>query len=93
MFMFNGTLDMCARTAQAAKGTGTFGGRPIQMDEDSSLTMDGEYQGRVMNPSGTYGSLSQRCNRGDTDACELWGEQSEMNSRRMQQMYPRGWNR
>jgi hypothetical protein len=97
LFMFHGTLASCARTIQAAKsghlGYGRWGSAQVQVDASSTVYVNGQSVGVVRNPSGTTGSLSDRCFRGDVQACHQWGRQSEAASRRLQQMYPPGWAR
>jgi len=97
MFMFHGTLVSCARTIQAAKsgdaGYGRWGGAQVQVDASSTVYVNGQPVGVARNLNGTTGSLSDRCRRGDIQACHQWGRQSEEASRRLQQMYPPGWAR
>lgn len=91
-FIANNTIDQCARIGQAYQGRSLWGGHQLSM-QNGNLMVDGRPAGRVQNPSGTYGSLSQRCHNGDLQACQLWQQQSEQNSQQYQQMYPPGWNR
>ncbi|GGC65817.1 hypothetical protein GCM10011504_49740 [Siccirubricoccus deserti] len=84
-------LDACARTIQAAQGIGSWGGRRVQTDGRGGVYLDGRFVGTAVNPSGTVGSLRDRCLHGDTAACNQWGRQSEAASRQMERMYPKGW--
>lgn len=97
MFMFNGTLVSCARTIQAAKsgqvGYGAWGGAQVAIDAASMVYLNGQPVGIARNVNGTTGSLSDRCLRGDVQACNQWARQSEAAGRGMQQMYPQGWFR
>jgi hypothetical protein len=97
MFMFHGTLVSCARTIQAAKsgdtGYGRWGSAQVQVDASSMVYVNGQPAGVARNMNGTTGSLSDRCFRGDIQACHQWGHQSEEASRRLQRMYPPGWAR
>jgi len=90
-FIANNTVDQCARIGQAYKGQSVWGGHQLSMAY-GKLMIDGQPAGMVANPSGTYGSLSQRCENGDQQACQQWGNQSQQNSQQYQRMYPPGWN-
>jgi hypothetical protein len=87
------TLDACARTIQASQGLGSWGGQRVNTDGQGGVYVNGQFVGRAMNPSGTYGSLRDRCLRGDVAACDQFGAQSDSYGRQYQQMYPKGWNR
>jgi hypothetical protein len=91
-FVANNTIAECARIGQAAQGHSVWGGHTL-VTQNGRVLIDGRAQALVVNPSGTVGSLSQRCARGDQGACGLWAQQSHQNAERMKQMYPQGWNR
>jgi hypothetical protein len=87
----NMTIDACARTIQASQGIGSWGGNRLQTDGRGGIYLNGRFVGTAVNPSGTVGSLRDRCLRGDVAACNQRGAQSEAASRRMEQLYPPGW--
>jgi len=76
-FIANNTLDQCARLAQAYHSQGHWGGHRIQTDANSMVYVDGRAIGRVRNASGTFGSLMQRCQRGDVAACNQYSRQAD----------------
>jgi hypothetical protein len=76
-FVANNTLDQCASLAQDYQVQGNWGGHSIQTDANSMVYVDGQAVGRVQNPSGAYGSLLQRCQRGDVAACDLYYRQGD----------------
>ena len=90
-FIATNTIDQCARIGQAYKGQSVWGDHQLSM-ANGKLMIDGQPAGMVPNPSGTYGSLQQRCTNGDQQACLQWGQQSQQNSQQYQRMYPPGWN-
>jgi hypothetical protein len=75
-FIANNTLEQCARLAQAYQGGGIWGQHRIQM-AFGNLAVDGAPVGRVRNPSGTFGSLTQRCTQGDIGACNQYSRQAD----------------
>ncbi len=74
-FIANNRIDECARIAQAYKGQGIWGGHELQMT-NGNLMLDGRSAGKVPNYSNTYGSLSQRCQSGDSVACDQLSHQT-----------------
>ena len=73
-FIANNTIDECARIAQAAKGIGNWGGHTIMMS-NGRLIVDGRPAGIVPNQSGSLGSLSEQCQKGDINACHQYEQQ------------------
>src|SRR5690348_8578771 len=67
------TIDACARTIQASQGVGSWGGHLVQTDGRGGVYVDGRFSGVAVNPSGTVGSLRDRCISGDVAACNQWG--------------------
>lgn len=99
MHVVTGSLESCARTIQATRpgygqmAVGRWGHHRIAVDQNSNVYLDGQPVGRARNPSGTYGSLSDRCASGDVAACNQWRRQTENAIEQYDRMYPRGWNR
>lgn len=85
-YIATNTLAQCARIAQASPGgRGVWGGHSISMAY-GNLVVDGRPAGRVRNPSGTYGSLTQRCTAGDTQACAQYQRQANRAEQQYEQM-------
>jgi hypothetical protein len=97
MHVVTGTLESCARTIQAAGygqvAVGQWGNHEVAVDQNSNIYVDGQPAGRARNPSGTYGSLMQRCQNGDIRACEQFKGQADKSIQQYDRMYPPGWNR
>lgn len=99
MHVITGTLVSCARTIQATRSgygqvaVGGWGHHHVAVDQNSAVYVDGRPVGRARNVSGTYGSLSDRCQSGDGAACGQWERQSEQARAQYEQMYRRGWSR
>ena len=95
MHLVTGSLVSCARTIQATRqghgqiAKGRWGSHEVAVDQNSSVYVDGEAVGRAKNPSGTYGSLSDRCQSGDAAACEQWRRQTENAQRQYESMFHR----
>src|SRR4051795_1400392 len=68
-FIANNTIEQCARIGQAYRGQANWGSHQLSMAY-GRLVVDGRAASMVANESGTYGSLSQRCQRGDIRACQ-----------------------
>lgn len=99
MHVVTGSLESCARTIQATRpgygqvATGQWGSHQVAVDQNSNVYLNGQPVGRARNPSGTYGSLSDRCMSGDSAACNQWQRQTENATEQYERMYPPGWNR
>jgi hypothetical protein len=102
LYVFNGALDSCARTIRAAGpgsavSYGTWGGYAVAVDSQSRvfLSNGGPWTsvGVAVNASGTVGSLSDRCMRGDIAACNQWRSQLQSSIDAMARLYPAGWGR
>ena len=99
MHVITSTLESCARTIQATRpgygqmASGRWGGHQVAVDQNSNVYIDRQLVGRARNLSGGYGSLSDRCQRGDVAACHQWRRQTENAIEQYNRMYPPGWSR
>ena len=96
VYIANNTLESCARIARASAfgtdpGFGAWAGHLIAVDFNSVLyahSQNGWYfVGLVRNENGSYGSLSDRCLRGDISACRTWQANTEASIDALNRLY------
>lgn len=104
LYVFDSPLVNCARTIRGAAtpgaqwGFGTWGNYQVRIDFNGNTYLNPgntqwQYVGVAVNQSGTVGSLSDRCFKGDVQACNQWRRQSENAIEQMNGLYPSGWSR
>jgi hypothetical protein len=99
MHVITGELESCARTIQATRpahgqmAQGAWGDHQVAVDQNSNVYVDGQPAGRAQNLSGTYGSLSDRCARGEVAACDQWQGQTQNAIDQYERLHPPGGSR
>ncbi|MFN7144246.1 MAG: hypothetical protein ACK4YP_10745 [Myxococcota bacterium] len=82
---------MIGASSQDAVRVGEWGGNLIQVDGQANVWVNGVYAGVLVNPSGTVGSLSDRCFAGDVAACQQYQRQMDAAIEQYEAMYPDDW--